>query len=462
MASTLQWSTHVRVLALAWRHDDVQGACVRAEPDARAVMYHITTLARQLAPVTLRAAHCSRRLQCSRCAMRSRRCSLQAVLAALLNRVDAALADTAAAGGGAGMARQAARALAGGGARDGIQVVLRQRVHGRTPAARACTRAAAAMQLLHAQAQDMGVYVVHVLPGDGSTLSGQRLPLCRVHCADPALEVQGHRARLCSTCGLLRAGIERECLDVSSPCSTRWPCVVQNPLNNVPSTKSCLPAATALYWATATGKQARSPNSVASLSLPASGATSASLLRNGLCSTLVWMGQDTAGYDARDQGLKRRRTSQGDPPIRVPPATAPPAASTPPPSTAPPAASTTPPSTAPPATSTTPPSTAPPASAPSAIQTTSTSAPSAIQTTSTLPSTAPPTAHPGRRAATHPKRHKYTSAPCSGAEAHATRRAPGPQFLFYPLVRHITAGLALPKPRRAPPFPIWKAGGGEL
>ncbi|KAJ7213534.1 hypothetical protein GGX14DRAFT_393030 [Mycena pura] len=204
------------------------------------------------------------------------------------------------------------------------------------------------------------------------------------------------------------------------------------------------------------------------------------------------------------KGLKRRRTSQGDP--RVPPATAPPAASTPPPSTAPPAASmmppstappaasmtppstappaasTTPPSTAPPATSTTPPSTAPPASAPSAIQTTSTSAPSAIQTTSTLPSTAPPTAHPGRRAATQPKRHKYTSAPSSGAEAHATRRAPGPQFLFYvppeynsfvsstindlalfqPLVRHITAGVALPKPRRAPPFPIWKAGGGEL
>ncbi|KAJ7216352.1 hypothetical protein GGX14DRAFT_561926 [Mycena pura] len=89
---------------------------------------------------------------------------------------------------------------------------------------------------------------------------------------------------------------------------------------------------------------------------------------------------------------------QGSP--RVPPATAPPATSTPLPSTLL--------------------STAPPASTPSAVQ-----------TTSTLPSTAPPTAHPGHRAATQPKHHKYTSAPSSGAEAHATRHAPGPRFLFY-------------------------------
>ncbi|KAJ7193359.1 hypothetical protein GGX14DRAFT_589276 [Mycena pura] len=184
--------------------EDAPSRCARERRTAP-VMYHITTLARQLAPVTLRAAHCSRQLRCSRRATRSQRCSLQAVLAALLNRVDAALADTAAAGGGAGMARRAAHALAGGAARDGIQVVLRHRAHGRAPAARACTRAAAAMQ-----------------PCAGAGHGG-RLPLCRVHCADPALEVQGHRARLCSTCGLHRAGIERERLDVSGPRSTRWP-----------------------------------------------------------------------------------------------------------------------------------------------------------------------------------------------------------------------------------------------
>ncbi|KAJ7205448.1 hypothetical protein GGX14DRAFT_644623 [Mycena pura] len=100
------------------------------------------------------------------------------------------------------------------------------------------------------------------------------------------------------------------------------------------------------------------------------------------------------------KGLKRRRTSRGTPPP-VPPATAPPAASATPPSTAPPMP-TTPPLTAPPA----------------------------VQTTSTPPSTAPPTARPERRASTQPKRRTFTSAP-SGAEAHGTHRARGPQFLFY-------------------------------
>jgi hypothetical protein len=69
-----------------------------------------------------------------------------------------------------------------------------------------------------------------------------------------------------------------------------------------------------------------------------------------------------------------------------------------------------------------PPATAPPTSAPPAAHTTST----------TPPSMAPPTARPTRRAATQPKRHKYTSAPSSGAEVHATRHAPanGAQFSF--------------------------------
>ncbi|KAJ7815881.1 hypothetical protein B0H14DRAFT_3475788 [Mycena olivaceomarginata] len=80
--------------------------------------------------------------------------------------------------------------------------------------------------------------------------------------------------------------------------------------------------------------------------------------------------------------------------------------------------------TAPPAASTTPPSTAPPTSAPPAVQTTSTP-PSMM-----LPSTAPPTARPEHRAATQPKRHKFTLAPSSGAEAHATHRAPGHNSFF--------------------------------
>ncbi|KAJ7196106.1 hypothetical protein GGX14DRAFT_673871 [Mycena pura] len=112
--------------------------------------------------------------------------------------------------------------------------------------------------------------------------------------------------------------------------------------------------------------------------------------------------------------------SHGSPP-RVPPATAPPAASTRSnalPTSAPPAAWTTPPSTASP-------STAPPTSVPPA------SAPPAVRTTSTPPSTVPPTARPERRASTQPKRRTFTSAPSSGAEAHATHRARGPQFLFY-------------------------------
>ncbi|KAJ7201915.1 hypothetical protein GGX14DRAFT_399873 [Mycena pura] len=110
------------------------------------------------------------------------------------------------------------------------------------------------------------------------------------------------------------------------------------------------------------------------------------------------------------KGLQRRRTSQGSPP-HVPPATALPAASVMPPSAAP---STSPP----PATWTMPPSTVPP-----------TSTPPAIQTTSTPPSTAPPTACHERQAA---------------------RLCIDDLALSEPLVRHITAGVALPKPRRAP------------
>ncbi|KAJ7197358.1 hypothetical protein GGX14DRAFT_402594 [Mycena pura] len=294
--STLtQWSTHVRVLAPAWRRDDGRGACVCVEPDAGAgdaacsrglshrcwkmlrvaalesaarrrvgaamvmslhllrpfaVMYHINTLARQLAPVTLRARLCHARAV------------LQAVLAALLDRVDAALVDTAPAGGGAGTARRAVHALAGG------------------AAPRACMRAAAAVQLLHAQAQNMGCKVA-------------------VH-----------------ACAAL-AGIEREHLDVSSPRSMRWPWYLGGIYRPVGAmykhvdpialgTKELAGGSGAAHAApvhtckthqcpeykimpacctcaiSGHGNWCRSPNSVASPSLPASSAASASLLRNGL------------------------------------------------------------------------------------------------------------------------------------------------------------------------------------
>ncbi|KAJ7199650.1 hypothetical protein GGX14DRAFT_545037 [Mycena pura] len=130
----------------------------------RPFMYHVTTLARQLAETVAgdfaRGAPLSEAAVFALCPALA---VLQAVLAALLDRVDAALAGVAAGDASSGSARRAACALAGGAA--GLVMALYRELEHRERESDAAGPgfARARLQLLHAQAHEMAVHAAHAL-----------------------------------------------------------------------------------------------------------------------------------------------------------------------------------------------------------------------------------------------------------------------------------------------------------
>ncbi|KAJ7199661.1 hypothetical protein GGX14DRAFT_699800 [Mycena pura] len=137
----------------------------------RPFMYHVTTLARQLVETVAgdfaRGAPLSEAAVFALCPALA---GLQAVLAALLDHVDAALAGVAADDAGAGAARRAACSLAGGAA--GLVMALYRELEHRERESDAAgpssahgqhAHARARLQLLHAQAREMAVHAAHAL-----------------------------------------------------------------------------------------------------------------------------------------------------------------------------------------------------------------------------------------------------------------------------------------------------------